>query len=200
MTEAEWLACDDPRTMLRIALTTATDRKLRLFACASLEAAAGLGEVARQVIELGERLAEARASERQMELAPLRALPDLKTAFTTIALWQPIRAVIAATLADQLSALSAESPARDSAVIRCVFGNPFRPAAAPASMLPRWRTADVLGLAAAIYDDRAFERLPLLADALMDAGCADEPILAHCRSPGPHVRGCWVVDLALGKE
>jgi hypothetical protein len=62
---------------------------------------------------------------------------------------------------------------------------------------PRWRTADVVGLARAIYDDRVFERLPLLADALMDAGCADEHVLSHCRSDGPHVRGCWVVDLVL---
>ena len=58
----------------------------------------------------------------------------------------------------------------------------------------------MLGLARGIYEDRAFDRLPLLADALMDAGCADEQILAHCRSEGPHVRGCWVVDLVLGKE
>jgi hypothetical protein len=79
---------------------------------------------------------------------------------------------------------------------RCVFGNPFRPVAFD----PRWRTADVLGLARGIYEDRAFDRLPLLADALMDAGCADEQVLGHCRSEGPHVRGCWVVDLVLGKE
>ena len=51
-----------------------------------------------------------------------------------------------------------------------------------------------------IYDDRAFDRLPILADALIDAGCDDEQILEHCRAPGPHVRGCWVVDLVLGKE
>ena len=57
----------------------------------------------------------------------------------------------------------------------------------------------MVGLARAFYDDRAFDRLPLLADALMDAGCASEEILAHCRSEGPHFRGCWVVDLALGK-
>ena len=50
-----------------------------------------------------------------------------------------------------------------------------------------------------IYDDRAFDRLPILADALEDAGCADAAILSHCRGPGEHVRGCWVVDLLLGK-
>lgn len=66
--------------------------------------------------------------------------------------------------------------------------------------LSRWRTADVLGLARAISEGRAFDRLPILADAPMDAGCDDDAILAHCRSQGPHVRGCWVVDLVLGKE
>ena len=51
-----------------------------------------------------------------------------------------------------------------------------------------------------MYEDRAFDRLPLLADALEDAGCADADILVHCRNGGEHVRGCWVVDLLLGKS
>jgi hypothetical protein len=55
-------------------------------------------------------------------------------------------------------------------------------------------------LAKSIYDDRAFDHLPILADALEDAGCTDAAILEHCRGPGPHVRGCWVVDLILGKH
>jgi hypothetical protein len=79
--------------------------------------------------------------------------------------------------------------------LRDIAGNPFRPVAFD----PRWRTGDVTGLARAIHEDRAFDRLRLLADALMDAGCADETVLAHCHSDGPHGRGCWVVDLALGK-
>jgi hypothetical protein len=57
----------------------------------------------------------------------------------------------------------------------------------------------VLKLARAIYDDRAFDRLPVLADALEDAGCVERAILDHCRSGGEHVLGCWVVDLLLGK-
>jgi hypothetical protein len=80
-------------------------------------------------------------------------------------------------------------------VVRDVFGD--------APVLPEidanWRTADVVALARGIYEDRAFDRLPILADALMDAGCSDESILNHCRTKGPHVRGCWVVDLVLGK-
>ena len=62
-----------------------------------------------------------------------------------------------------------------------------------------WRTESVVGLATGIYADRAFDRLPVLADALEDAGCANADVLGHCRGPGPHARGCWVVDLLLGK-
>jgi hypothetical protein len=53
--------------------------------------------------------------------------------------------------------------------------------------------------AQAIYDDRRFSDLPILADALEDAGCTDARLLTHCRQPGEHVRGCWLVDLLLGK-
>jgi len=85
---------------------------------------------------------------------------------------------------------------KQARIARDIFGNPFRPVAFDT----RWRTSDALGLARAIYDEKAFDRMPILADALMDAGCADEQIIAHCRGDGPHVRGCWVVDLVLGKE
>jgi hypothetical protein len=58
----------------------------------------------------------------------------------------------------------------------------------------------VAALVPAIYDGRAFDRLPVLADALEEAGCQDADLLGHCRGAGPHVRGCWPVDLILGKE
>jgi hypothetical protein len=63
-----------------------------------------------------------------------------------------------------------------------------------------WNHAAVLAIARHIYDDRAFHDLPIMADALEDAGCTNADLLAHCRGPGPHVRGCWVVDLMLGKS
>jgi hypothetical protein len=81
-----------------------------------------------------------------------------------------------------------------SHLFRDIFGNPFR----PVSLDPAWLTSTVVLLAKGIYDDRAFDRLPILADALQDAGCDNDDILGHCRGPGPHVRGCWVVDLVLG--
>jgi hypothetical protein len=70
--------------------------------------------------------------------------------------------------------------------------------AQPDPRWPEWRTTDVLALARAIYRDRAFENLPILADALQDAGCDDEDVLWHCRRPGGHRLGCWALDLALG--
>jgi hypothetical protein len=89
-----------------------------------------------------------------------------------------------------------EEKRHHAALARDIFGNPFRPVEFDA----RWRTSDVVGLARAIYDDRAFERMPILADALMDAGCEHEEIIGNCRGDGPHVRGCWVVDLILDKK
>ena len=62
-----------------------------------------------------------------------------------------------------------------------------------------WNGGTVPRIAQAIYAERAFDRLPVLADALEDAGCANADVLAHCRSGGEHVRGCWVIDLLLGK-
>jgi hypothetical protein len=63
---------------------------------------------------------------------------------------------------------------------------------------PRWLTADVLWIAAGIEADLAFDRLPILADALQDAGCDNARLLDHCRGPGPHCRGCWALAAVLG--
>ncbi|MBL8796949.1 MAG: hypothetical protein JNM56_23815 [Planctomycetia bacterium] len=79
--------------------------------------------------------------------------------------------------------------------MRCIFGNPFR----RDTVNPAWFTSTVVSLAQAIYDERAFDRLPILADALEDAGCTNADMLKHSREPGEHVRGCWCVDLLLGK-
>jgi hypothetical protein len=83
---------------------------------------------------------------------------------------------------------------------RDIFGPcPFSSQPAIASMIFAWNDGGVRSLAQLIYTECAFDRLPFLADALEDAGCTDRAILGHCRGPGPHVRGCWVVDLLLGK-
>jgi hypothetical protein len=87
--------------------------------------------------------------------------------------------------------------------VRDIFRNPFRPATFDST----WRTPNVTDLAAAIYEERQLpsglfdkQRLGVLADALEDAGCDNVDILDHLRGGGEHVRGCWVVDLILGKE
>ena len=81
-------------------------------------------------------------------------------------------------------------------VFRDVFGNPFRPVAPD----PKWLTGPVRSLARTIYRSQAFERMPELADALERAGCPSPDLIAHFREPGEHVRGCWALDLLLGKR
>jgi hypothetical protein len=86
-----------------------------------------------------------------------------------------------------------------SALVREVFGNPFQSHVIDPTWL-RGNGGAVEKLAAAIYGERRFKDLPILADALEEAGCTDEAIISHLRGPGPHVRGCWVVDLVLGRS
>jgi hypothetical protein len=81
------------------------------------------------------------------------------------------------------------------ALLRDIFGNPFRPITLNSS----WLTSTVLALVEGIYSEKAFDRMPILADALQDAGCDNEDVLDHCRQREEHVRGCFVVDLLLGK-
>lgn len=78
---------------------------------------------------------------------------------------------------------------------RDIFGNPFR----PVTFAPDWRTSNAVGVAQAMYAAREFADAPILADALEDAGCDHGELFAHLRGPGEHVRGCWAVDLVLGK-
>lgn len=111
------------------------------------------------------------------------------------------------------------SHTRLAALIRDLFGNPFQrlltdstlpPVARdpqwrwlwlPQAFVPEWQTDTVIAVAQGIYDDRAFDLMPILADALQDAGCNNNDILNHCRDPrATHFRGCWVVDRVLGRE
>jgi hypothetical protein len=81
-------------------------------------------------------------------------------------------------------------------LLHCIFGNPFRPAA----FSPDWRTDTAVSLCRTMYESRDFSAMPILADALQDAGCDSADILTHCRDTSlTHVRGCWVVDLLLAK-
>jgi hypothetical protein len=88
--------------------------------------------------------------------------------------------------------------ARQADMLRDIVGNPWSPSAVDPAWLA-WNDRCAERLARYVYDERAFDRLPILHDLLLDAGCDDEAMLAHCREAKDHVRGCWVVDLLLGK-
>jgi hypothetical protein len=100
------------------------------------------------------------------------------------------------TLPAAREAALAPAHAEQSVIVLEIFGNPFR----PVTLDPTWLTSTVKNLAEAIYEERAFDRLPILADALEDAGCNQQDILSHLRGGGEHCRGCWPLDLVLGKE
>ena len=97
----------------------------------------------------------------------------------------------------QWSATERAESAAQLALLFDVCNDPFRP---PAAFSSAWRTDTAVALARQMYESREFGAMPILADALQDAGCDSADILDHCRGPDPHVRGCWVVDLVLGKE
>lgn len=180
MTEAEWLGCTDPTPMLGFLRGKVSDRKFRLFAVACLRAKdPKLGSAGLQLEEEVDRLCE------------LQEVPLLDPQNRTVGSVRLETAFFAA-----LDAVRFVGKRRGS-ILRDVMGNPFRPVTAE----PTWLTPTVVALAEGIYEDRAFDRLPVLADALEDAGCHDADILAHCRQRGAvHVRGCWVIDLLTGRS
>jgi hypothetical protein len=210
MTEAEWLASLDPQQVFQNLKGKPSARKFRLFAtgCCRQFWDQLTDERSRAAVEFAERYAdneitsgEAMTVEGPADEVVDRSRPqgeDAKNdaaacAAVCLALWAPAHwgafqpilwgeGLLGRSLLNKL--------------LGCVFRVPYH----RIHFHPTWRTDAVLGLARGIYEDRAFDRLPILADALQDAGCEDEAILGHCRGDGPHVRGCWVVDLVLGKE
>ena len=246
MTEAEWLACDNPAPMLEFLRRKASDRKLRLFAVAccrrvwsSLE-----HEEFRDAVRKAEFFADGLVDQAEMLQAHEKARPIFVTlhdgkdngpgaALTASAfpsapksIWERIAdalddpwwedemdkgdrlapALVTARHAARAAAyLQGEhvldSPAtiaehrEQTALVHCLFGNPFRPRPERAA----WLTREVWALADGIYTERAFDRMPLLADALEASGCTNADTVEHCRSGGEHARGCWVLDLLLGK-
>lgn len=217
MTEARWLACADPRPMLDHIQPRTTERKLRLFlaACARLVWDSMPVPEAREAVEVAERWADGLAAdaERQRVSERLYAIPgehrratggnwatalrpeEVSAYFCAlVSVHRPSNSRLTSRPSWQRGATMGD---RLPVLLRDVFGPlPFRAVAVD----PSWLTSMVVALAIGIYEERAFERLPILADALQDAGCDDPDILGHCRGPGPHTRGCWVVDLLLGKK
>jgi hypothetical protein len=206
MTEQEWLESWHTinmekflRTDRKVSRTKQGRRKLRLFACACFRRVWHLlrDEQSRQAVKVAEKHADGKASKKELEAA--REEPQCGH------LCGPIgTAVVHATvtavqlqLVDQGSVKSVyrAEVASQVKLLHDIFGNPFR----PVTLDPLWLTPTTVAVAHGIYDDRAFDRMPILADALQDAGCEVPDILDHCRGEGPHVRGCWVVDAILGK-
>jgi hypothetical protein len=93
----------------------------------------------------------------------------------------------------------AKANEHQSQLLRDVFGNPFRPIALDPAWLT-WHDGLLVSMARQMCESRDFSDMPILADALEETGCSNQDILGHCRSGGEHVRGCWVVDLLLGKS
>ncbi|MDB5314075.1 MAG: hypothetical protein JWO38_8277 [Gemmataceae bacterium] len=218
MTEAEWLAGEDPREMLKVLRDGAYDRKFRLLAVSALwpHTAVVRDTADRAVVAEACETAEATSTRRDL-LALWQRIgpwvvsgwdwtPELVVRAAGLVLdSNPLRAaermISAVTHLETAHAVPSEENRRTctrrlAAHVRDIFGNPFR----SVGVERRWLTSTVLDLARGIYDERAFDRLPILADAVQDAGCDHPDILAHCRGDGPHVRGCWVVDLVLGKN
>jgi hypothetical protein len=223
--EAEWLACDDPCVLVQWVDglfpsqrrdARVTTRKLRLFACSCCRLVWDLltDPRSRHAVEIAERFVEGMASQQELarasrgaqavfdEVARHTGFTDLSWAVVLLTSKTPSAAGVVTSVVGFRSRL-APSPSRRpaleskvTALIRDIFGNPF--CSVPSET--GWLTADVLGLAQAIYTERAFDRLPILADALEDAGCANGDILNHCRQPGEHARGCWLIDLLLARE
>jgi hypothetical protein len=189
MTEAEWLAGADQTPMLQFLEWKASDRKSRLFATAVARKSPYSSEI-EWWVEIAEQFADGRAELREVSFARERRAAMFTPAI--LAAWVLSHEMVASCI--QISPLL-QRDAQAAGFLRDIFGNPFRPVTFDTS----WRTDTALTLARQMYESRDFGAMPILADALQDAGCEDEQVLSHCRDPGPHVRGCWVVDLLLGK-
>jgi hypothetical protein len=187
MTEAEWLEIDGERRLLKFLRGKSTERKFRLFACGCWRNWQLIQSfpAALQLLDAMERHAD--GAPFPDELVP----PQLNSIDDQVLRIRSRQAHYAAGLASKMVGYF-----KNVGILRCIFGNPFRPVAFADS----WRSETVVALASGIYAEWAFDRLHILADALEEAGCDHPDILAHCRGPGPHVRGCWVVDLVLGKS
>jgi hypothetical protein len=221
MTEEEWLNCTDSRLMATFLQGSVSARKDRLFnvACCRRVWRFFRRESVRAAILVGERYADGLADRDELRAA-LRVVHAGRAAqpsFSPLGEAHHAAGFVCAeaALGGQFAAASNiihaqalevsgahtdEVYAREwrelCSLVREFFANPFR----PVKLDPWWLTDNVDALATAIYDDHAFDDLPILADALEDAGCANTDLLGHCRAGGPHYRGCWALDLLLGKS
>ncbi len=217
MTEAEWLASNDPMKLVQCLVGTASERKLRLAACGCCRLFLNrlYVPITHAALDLCERLAEnTRDVDMRVALAgahqelldyncarhwiaeeggAIRAVTSAARPVSDPATYHYDVCIVAIELLEPANRLRRTQLYR---VLRDTFGNSL----CPLTFSPSWRTDTAVTLARQMYEARNFSAMPILADALQDAGCDRADTLNHCRGPGPHVRGCWVVDLVLGKE
>jgi hypothetical protein len=219
MTEAEWLTCADPFSMLAFQRDRASERKMRLFGvgCCRRLRRGKLSAEERKGIEIAESYADGGLTVDDLSYANGQLSDDIRDGpvhcFMSVGLWSYLGYGVSEVaksvgeevnkrrfrwLLDRNAGKTAERSELMSFahLLRCVVGNPFRSTAID----PSWLTSTVLALSSQMYASRDFYPMPILADALQDAGCDNEDILSHCRLPGEHVRGCWVVDLLTGRK
>jgi hypothetical protein len=249
MTEAQWLACTDPQTMLKSIRGKLGDRKLRLFGVACCRRIWHLlpDERSRRAVDVAELFADGLVTEAEAEAAGNAAaevsgynlhgipaevgwraataagylLPLPEAAWQLRAAWEYVAVAMEAeqlvkegatpemleAWADQsvesgrVMGWTATNPDGIIAdLLREVIGTgPFHRLVVNPAWLD-WNGGTIPKMAQGIYDDRTYDCLPLLGDSLEEASCTDAEILRHCCGPGPHARGCWVLDLLLGKE
>jgi hypothetical protein len=220
VTETEWLALNDPWAMLKVVEPLKpSERKVRLFNAAMCRRFWDyLPDESKDILSQSERIADGlvQAGPDKWHLCHLanavvapfdRKYPDKKFPSREISIKRNVAAAVCyAVIPNDLWGSGAYirdfEPAEKlthANIIRDVFRTLFRDIVFDA----RWRALNdgtLVKLAEAVYNERAFHDLPLLANALEEAGCSDSDLLGHCRQPGGHVRGCWVVDLILGKN
>jgi hypothetical protein len=226
MEEAAWLTCNDPNAMLEVVSTRATNRKLRLFvvAFARLVWDTIPDEEGRTVLLEAERHADGLTGSERLHAYHSQWyrfwLPDQTTPEEQEWFRSPENLTVVHVLrlmtypASWLRKLHQHSTWTESVaslhhfvppLFREIFGNPTQPVTIDSSWLT-WQSGTIPKLAQTIYEDRLpsgqFDatRLAILADALEECGCCDKVILEHLRGPGPHVRGCFVIDAILGKS
>jgi hypothetical protein len=213
VTEAEWLACTDPTPMWDYLWEKGSNRKRQLFTCASCRRIWHLltkqRSVFRHLVELAEQAADGLVTDQQLNDAWFGAT-GVSARWDYEATQQfATAAVTGQPYGDELDpaipAVAVELKAQANLGL-CILGNPFRPITISPAILA-WHDSTVVRLAQAAYEERHLpegtldnSRLAVLADALEEAGCSSEEILGHLRGPGPHVRGCWPLDLCLGKS
>jgi hypothetical protein len=203
MTEAEWLACTTDAAESWVPLRGhVSERKHRLFVCACCRLwHDNLSAAIRKALEVAERAADERIEWEELAAAEeetIAALGGSRSRAARFAVWS-LHPHPGKGSGMVVGCVRKHEGQAHTAVLLELFGNPFRPVPLELSWLTR-NDGTAVKIAQVIYNDQAFDRMPILADVLDDAGCDNPSILRHCRGPGPHVRGCWVVDLILGKS